>query len=212
MSFNKKPEYYNNYRNDLINMLPSIQGKFLEVGCGYGATLDYVKSRGASYVAGIDISSDAITVAKDLGLDFTAVADIETYELPFEKNEFDCIILADVLEHLYNPWDTLNKLKLYLKDDGMLLLSIPNVKHYTILKSLIFSDEWSYSDLGILDNSHIRFFTLKEIDKLLTGAGLAVVEIRNVIVASNKFIILNRLMFNKLKSFSVFQFHVMATK
>ena len=193
-------------------MLPFTMGRFLEVGCGTGATLEYLKSRGASYVAGIDINREAIDIASRKGLDFVATANVESDQLSFSEKEFDCIIIADVLEHLYNPWDTLKKLSHYLKDAGYILLSIPNIKYAHILSRLIFHDEWSYCDDGILDNTHIRFFTLKEIKKLLDFAGLEISKLSWREIAGRKFKILNTISFNKMRSFSIVQYYVMAHK
>lgn len=210
--FSKKKEYYSHARTDLIDMLPFIRGRFLEIGCGAGGTLEYLKSKGASYVAGIDINREAIDLASQRGLDFVLVANVEKNELPFKEKEFDCIILADILEHLYDPWDVLKKMTRYLKDDGYVLLSIPNIKQYQILMRLIFYNEWSYCEEGILDNTHIRFFTLKEIKRLLDLAALKIAELRWVAASGRKVKILNTLLFNKLQSFRTVQYYILAHK
>lgn len=210
--FNKSSSYYDVNRSDLVDLLPSINGSYLEIGCGSGSTLEYIKSKGASYVAGIDINKDAITTAKNRGLDFAEVVNIEEAELPFSKEFFDCIICADVIEHLYNPWNILKNLALYLKQGGYVLLSIPNIKHYTILKDLILNDDWRYTELGILDSSHIRFFTFKEINKLINYANLRIITVHSVKAESNKFKFINTLMLNRLNSFSTVQYYILATK
>jgi 2-polyprenyl-3-methyl-5-hydroxy-6-metoxy-1,4-benzoquinol methylase len=163
-------------------------------------------------VAGIDINEEAISLASRRGLDFVAVADVESDRLPFEEREFDCIILADILEHLYNPWDTLKRLSSFLKDNGYILLSIPNIKYAHILRRLIFHDEWTYGEEGILDNTHIRFFTLKEIEWLLEYAGLKISELKWRELSGRKFKFLNAILFNKIRSFSIVQYYIMANK
>jgi len=212
IDYSKSKKYYNFTRTELIEMLPFLCGRFLEIGCGAGGTLEYLKSKGASYVAGIDINKEAIEIASKRGLDFVMVADVEKDELPFKDREFDCIILADVIEHFYNPWDTLKKITHHLKNEGFILMSIPNIKYYKVLMSLILRDEWTYSEAGILDNTHIRFFTLKEIKKLLDYAGLKIVEIRWNASTGRKFRIINALLFNKLSSFSIVQYYIAVTK
>lgn len=212
MDFSKKELYYGGIRIELIKMLPSVSGRFLEAGCGTGGTLEYLKSNGASYVAGIDKNEEAIGLASRRGLDFVAVANVESDRLPFEEKEFDCIILADVLEHLYDPWDTLKRLASLLKDSGYVLLSIPNIKYAHILRRLIFHDEWAYCEEGILDNTHIRFFTLREIEKLLEYAGLKISELKWRELSGRTFKILNAILFNKIRSFSIVQYYVMANK
>jgi 2-polyprenyl-3-methyl-5-hydroxy-6-metoxy-1,4-benzoquinol methylase len=212
MEFTKKMQYYNHIRTELIEMLTSVKGRFLEIGCGTGATLEYLKSKGASYVVGIDVNKEAVDVASKRGLDLVLSLNVEKDDFPFSKKEFDCIILTDVLEHLYNPWETLKKITPYLKDDGYVLLSIPNIKNYQVLRRLVFYDEWSYGEEGILDNTHIRFFTLKEIKKLLDFAGLKILKLNYGISSGRKFKFLNALIFNKLHSFSVVQYYVLAEK
>jgi len=212
MKLTKGAEYSDSAKTGLVEMLPCIQGSILEIGCGSGATLRYLKSKGASFVAGVDINNEAIAIAVQRGLDFALAANIEKDEMPFKEKEFDCIIIADALEHLFNPWGTLKKVVAYLKDDGFMLLSIPNVKYYKIIASLVLHDEWTYRDEGILDNTHLRFFTLKEIKKLVDFAELKIVDIKFTVDAGQKFKIINALFFNKLYHFSVVQYYVMAKK
>lgn len=209
---NKNDEYYRYTRVELVEMLPSVPKRVLEVGCAEGATLEYLKKRGAEYVAGVEINHDACERAKLKGIDLVLNSDVENDVLPFRGNEFDCIILADVLEHLYNPWDTLTKISGYLNESGHILLSIPNVKHYMILKDLVFKDQWEYENAGILDDSHIRFFTLKETLKLLDKAGLGVVNIKYITSSGSKFRLINKLCFNKFITFTTMQYYILAQK
>ena len=135
---NKPPEYYDYARVKLIDMFPVVKGSYLDVGCRNGVTLEYLKTKGASYVAGIDVNGKTINKALQKSLDFFLVADVEKDNLPFKEREFDGIIFANILEHFYNPWDTLKKLTKYLKDDGYILLNVINIKYYHILRKLIF--------------------------------------------------------------------------
>lgn len=213
MNFDKDVKYSNHIRSDLVDMLPPFLGwKFCEVGCGAGATLEYLKARGASYVAGVDIDEQSIEIASRRGLNTALATDVEKADLPFKEKEFDCIILADVLEHLYNPWDTLKKLMSYLSDDGYVLISLPNIKHYTILLKLVLHDAWTYTDAGILDNSHIRFFTLQEISGLLKYAGLTTLQVSRNNSSGPKMRLLNKLFLNKLENFIAVQYYIIAKK
>lgn len=212
MKFKKDMHYHSYIRSELVDMLPSVRGRFLEIGCGTGETLELLKKKGAEYTAGVDINAESIKMATDKGLDSAVVADIEKDDLPYLEKEFDCIILADVLEHLYDPWNTLKKMTNYLADDGYLLVSLPNIKYYKIIRRLIFHDEWSYSDAGILDTTHIRFFTLGEIHRLLAFAGLKSVVIRRNFSSSNKMKIINKLLFGRLDNFFTYQYYLLAEK
>lgn len=97
MRFEDKCEDYYKTRTHLINLLPFIKGRYLEVGCGDGKTLEYLKAKGASYVAGIDINKKAIEIASQKSLDFVLCADVEKDFLPFKEQEFDGIIFTDVI-------------------------------------------------------------------------------------------------------------------
>jgi 2-polyprenyl-3-methyl-5-hydroxy-6-metoxy-1,4-benzoquinol methylase len=208
----KDRQYFHFKRTKLVDMLPSIRGKVLDIGCAAGGTLEYLKSKGASYTVGIDTDQEAIRIAEKKNLDLVFTGNVEKDDLPFLENEFDCIIMADILEHLYNPWETLKKITYYLKNDGYMLLSIPNIKHYYILTRLILYDEWSYCEAGILDNTHIRFFTLKETKRMLDDAGLKIVAIKDVTSTRGKMKILNTLLFNTLRSFISSQYYIVANK
>jgi hypothetical protein len=100
----------------------------------------------------------------------------------------------------------------YLKDDGHALLSIPNVRHYRVSRDLILRGEWAYTDSGILDNTHLRFFTLKEIEKLLEHAGLEIAELGWKVHAGTVAKVLNVLLLNSLRPFLIFQYHILARK
>ena len=208
----KDRSYYGHAKTKLVKMLPTLQGRFLEIGCGEGATLEYLKSAGASFVAGVDINEEAIAVAATRGLDLSLAADVEKNGLPFKECEFDALIMADVLEHLVEPWETLRRLSGYLKNDGYVLISIPNVRHYRVLRDLVLRDEWSYSESGILDSTHLRFFTLKEVEKLLRYAGLEIARLERKIHASAMVKFFNILLLNSLRPFLVFQYEVLAKK
>jgi SAM-dependent methyltransferase len=209
MQEHKNAQYYNYRRRDLVGMLPAANGNYLEIGCGNGATLEYLKANGADYVAGVDINAEAIAAAKKRGLDTAFVADIEKDNLPFEKNFFDGIILADVLEHLYDPLDAVKKMRSYLRVDGVMVISIPNVKYYKLLHRLILHDEWKYEEHGILDNTHVRFFTRREIVALVGRAGMKAEKVQGVYISGKVFRLINGLLLNRLKSFAAYQFYIL---
>lgn len=212
MNLEKDQNYYKHAKVKFLEMLPSLKGRFLEVGCGEGATLEYLKSAGADFVAGVDINAGAIRAGAQRGLDLMLAADVEKDELPFAAREFDVIILADVLEHLREPWEALKKITGYLKDDGHVLISIPNVRHYRVVRDLVFHDKWEYEDSGILDSSHMRFFTLRETKKLLEYAGLDISRLGWRIHAGSIMKLMNIILLNSLRPFLVFQYHILAVK
>ena len=170
--------YSGGIRTDVIGFIKrnrKVPLRVLEIGCACGATLLKIKHlyKNAE-VAGIELNAQSAKIAACLA--DVRCADIEKTPLSFPAEHFDYIIAGDVLEHLYDPWKVLNELKTYLKPAGRIIASIPNVMNYTVLFELI-NGNWTYSDDGILDRTHLRFFTLREITKMFEQAGYTDLEI-----------------------------------
>lgn len=91
------------------------------------------------------------------------------------RGRFDTLVVADVLEHLRDPWAALFRLRDCLKDGGIVVASIPNIAHYKIIKKLLWSD-WRYEPGGILDHTHLRFFTRGSIEDLMGFAGFEILR------------------------------------
>lgn len=182
----KDKTYYCQARTDLINFVQGKKQKILELGCGTGATGKKLKKLGkADEVVGIEIAVDIGKMAR-LNLDQVIIGNIETIKLPFQKEYFDYIIIGDTLEHLYDPWSTLKKVSFYLKKNGYVIASIPNIRYRQILKDLVFNGRWEYVKAGILDDAHIRFFTKYSIIKLFLKANFKIVEIVPIFMVKNK--------------------------
>lgn len=168
-------KYYTYCRIDLLNLIDTPweeKMSVLEVGCGCGATLgkiEYFWSNAA--VKGIELNENVARVGANY-LDIIQ-GNIETMELPYEKETFDYIILGDVLEHLYDPQKTLERLLPYLKPEGRFLCSVPNVMNKSVVCGLL-RGKFEYADAGILDRTHLRFFTLDSIVELFEGLGMRI--------------------------------------
>lgn len=172
--FMKLNHYFMGHRPEVTQYVPQKARTILDIGCGYGMLGRSLKTnRPDRLVVGIEYDQMAANAAV-LQLDQVLVGDAETVSLPFKEGFFDCIIMADVLEHLYNPWDTLARYKKYLAPDGVLVASIPNVRNLNILRDLAEKGRWEYVSAGIMDSGHIRFFTVKDIKKLFIAAGYAI--------------------------------------
>lgn len=171
-------DYYQRARPDVERLVPSSAKMVLDVGCGAGVLGARLKRRGAALVIGVEIDPDAAATAEKV-LDRVHVGDIEVLDLPYGTSAFDCIIFADVIEHLRDPWGLLKRLVPLLKADGRVIVSLPNVRHWSVLRGLL-QGEWTYLPAGILDRSHFRFFTLKSGRALLESAGLTVLDVHPV--------------------------------
>jgi 2-polyprenyl-3-methyl-5-hydroxy-6-metoxy-1,4-benzoquinol methylase len=167
--------YYESERRDLLVLVPEGAQRVLDVGCGEGNTGRALKAaRPEVFVAGIEKEARVAEIAA-AHLDDVQCVDLDTIPFGFAQ-QFDCIICGDVLEHLKDPAVVLRQLHEALAEDGVLLWSVPNVRHYTIVAGLLLG-EWEYQDSGILDRTHLRFFTLKSARQLLATTGFEIVKI-----------------------------------
>lgn len=147
--------------------------RVLEIGCACGATLLAIKNRyPRAQLYGIECNRHSAAVAATVAA--IRAADIEKTTIP-EQTEFDYIILGDVLEHLVDPWQTLAKLSSWLKPDGSIIAGIPNIMHISVIRGLL-QGNWTYQHAGLLDRTHLRFFTLNEITAMFTAAGYRISE------------------------------------
>ncbi|MGA2190577.1 MAG: class I SAM-dependent methyltransferase [Steroidobacteraceae bacterium] len=172
-------------RADLAAIYTNTPALILDVGCGAGSTAALIKQRfPGSRAWGIEMNRAAAALARQT-LDRVLVGKFEDFDLEREglaKGTVDAVLLADVLEHMYNPWDVLVKLRPYLSPTGQLLMSIPNVRNILLMDELS-KGNWTYAGAGLLDITHIRFFTFKEIQKLCGETGYRVVSTQNAIDA-----------------------------
>jgi len=186
MNYDKKgADYYSNIRLDLINLIDkkSQNLKVLEIGAAYGETLFYLKQNGiASEVVGVDIFEDAKNKQNYKPLDQFIFGDIEKIDLPEYFQHFDLILLADVLEHLFEPKSVLETLKKYLKEDGKIIISMPNIRYYSALYKIVFKGDFKYEESGIFDYTHVRFYCRKNIQELLETAGYKVLKQESSII------------------------------
>lgn len=170
---NPSKGYFEGQRSDVAELVPDRCSRVLDVGCGYGGLGRCLISRGQVQVFGVEINPAASANLQGV---YTAhwIDDVEQFNLPSNIEAFDCIVFADVLEHLLDPWATLARYLQWLKPGGYVVASIPNVRNIALLYNLIVRGRWRYEDSGLLDRTHIRFFTRKEIMGLFSMVGLNV--------------------------------------
>ncbi|HUL21109.1 MAG TPA: class I SAM-dependent methyltransferase [Thermodesulfobacteriota bacterium] len=198
-------------RVDLVELIPPKARRILDVGCNIGETGRLLREKGFEEIFGIEISPLAAQQAKPYYKEII-VADVEREMLPFDDQFFDCILYGDVLEHLVDPWKVLSTHKRILADDGAIICSIPNIRFYRVLKSLIFKGRWDYTPLGILDRTHLRFFTIKTIEDMFVETGF---QFKKLIIhrsGSRLVKLINRLAFDGFVDFLVVQYRIVGVK
>jgi 2-polyprenyl-3-methyl-5-hydroxy-6-metoxy-1,4-benzoquinol methylase len=175
----KGDEYFGNERKDILPLLPAKAARVLEVGCGSGATLHWLKSTGRCEAAvGIELFESAANLARTR-VDELHVGNAETLiDGLFSPSSFDMVLCLDVLEHMVDPWVFVSKVQHLLKPGGTLITSLPNVRHLRVVLPLLLMGRWQYESSGILDRTHLRFFTRATALALVSPAGLRLVDCR----------------------------------
>lgn len=162
-----------NDRNSLSILINRIRpgSVVLEFGPAAGRMTDFLMNQLNCKVYAVEIDEDAGKIAKEF-TEKIVIDSIENYswQKEFKGLLFDYIIFADVLEHLYYPEKVLNSVRKFLKEDGSILVSIPNIAHNAIILGLM-KNEFNYSSLGLLDDTHIRFFTKQTFDEVILKNG-----------------------------------------
>jgi len=207
MYIEKPKNYFSGIRNDIIELIQCNNCNILEIGCGEGNTLVELKRQGkAKFVIGIDI----VNLNQSSKLDKFILADIENDNIDLPEEYFDIIICADVLEHLKDPWNALRKIRKFLKPNGILLASIPNIREIKTLISIVIKGNFKYVDAGILDKTHLRFFCKKNIIELFESSGYKIEKITFNLSPKRKFLL--KLSFGLLEEFLVIQYLVLCKK
>jgi 2-polyprenyl-3-methyl-5-hydroxy-6-metoxy-1,4-benzoquinol methylase len=197
--------YYDLPREEILNLIPSTTKHLLDVGCGSGTLAAAAKAKyKIDEVVGIEKHEGASKKAA-LKIDKLICGDIEKVALEFSEKHFNCIICADILEHLVNPESILDKLKTILSDDGVLITSIPNIRHIVPLLKIIFN-KFEYESSGILDKTHLRFFTLHTMKKMFDETGFVIQRMECNRSISLKFRVANILTLGLFKPFTVYQY------
>jgi len=168
--------YYGRERREIEPLLPANIGRVLEIGCGAGGTLRWLKQSGkAAQAYGLEYVPEAAAKAAEVA-DAVQSGDIEATGIPFD-GQFDAILCLDVLEHLRDPWSVVQSLRQRLAPGGTLIVSVPNVRHHSVTLPLLLQGQFRYQPAGILDRTHLRFFTRESARDLLEQGGFQVTNL-----------------------------------
>lgn len=149
-------ERYDEDRPEMVNLVPPMAHRVLDVGCStgrFGAALR--EHMPDAEIIGIDTRPQSAATMSSYDRFITGMfpGDMPS-ALPF-----DCVVFNDVLEHMVDPWDVLRHTHSMLTPTASVIASIPNIRHVSVLAPLAIKGRWDYRDTGILDRTHLRFFT-----------------------------------------------------
>lgn len=170
--FDFDPQETNTSHNLLVGLIPP-RSRVLDVGCAAGYLGDALQDKECT-VHGVELDAVAAQEAR-ARLASVVVADAEAldYRAEYGERAFDVVVLADVLEHCRNPARVLAGVLSVLDVDGTVVVSIPNAAHGSLRLALL-QGRWNYTPLGLLDETHVRFFTWTTLQDLLFEAGLVI--------------------------------------
>ena len=156
---------------DLLDRIPLTARTVLDVGCGSAALgLEYKRRNPLARYFGVESDPEACILAAGR-IDHVVGADVEAVAFPFGEQRFDCIIYGDLLEHLKDPWKLLALHATRLQPGGLVLICMPNVEHWSFVQKLL-AGSWAYEEQGLLDHSHLRWFSAGTMLSAFAGAGL----------------------------------------
>ena len=173
----KQTPLHYNANADLLALVPRDARRIIEVGCSSGSLArEYKKLNPQCEYVGIEIVPEFAGVAR-AWCDHVVLGNIEHLEDEVFASLFpsDCWIFADVLEHLYDPWSVLRRIRGFLLPNASVLACIPNAQYWS-LQLRLNNGEFRYEDEGLLDRTHIRWFTKTTIIELFQAAGFGIVE------------------------------------
>jgi len=168
---------HDNHNPDLLRLIPKTSKCIVEVGCSSGALArEFKKINQETQYIGIEIDDGYVNLAKRY-CDEVHLANIENMSdvLYQQLSKADCWVFGDTLEHLQNPWNVLNKIRSFMPKNGVLAACIPNAQHWSLQVKLNIG-EFRYEDSGLLDKTHLRWFTRKTLIELFHDTGFDILK------------------------------------
>jgi 2-polyprenyl-3-methyl-5-hydroxy-6-metoxy-1,4-benzoquinol methylase len=207
----KPDDYFGHFRPEILRFVPEGCKSVLEVGCGAGAFGESLKdARPDCEVWGIEPDAEAAKKAS-LKLDHVIHGTFSADSPELRHKRFDVICFLDVLEHMTNPEKALTECKSLLADNGVVVASIPNILHFYQIGEILYHQDWRYREEGILDTTHLRFFTKKSILRMFREAGFGKVNVFGINPESGfRFKVANAILLGRISDWKFVQFAVQA--
>lgn len=171
--------YYRHARPELVAQVDSPAGRVLDLGCGAGMVSAAIRERcEVREIWGVEVvPAVAEQARRNPALDRVLCGDISELIDELPAASFSHIVAGDVLEHLVDPWGVLRRLRGRLEPGGKFICSIPNIRNFSFILELLFRRRFAYRDAGVMDRTHLRFFTRKDIEIMFHEAGFRDVRI-----------------------------------
>jgi 2-polyprenyl-3-methyl-5-hydroxy-6-metoxy-1,4-benzoquinol methylase len=190
-----------------IALLGEPLGRVLDVGCATGANAELLRARGATHLAGIELDQGFAAAARER-YDEVVCGSVPE-DLAWADQTFDTVLAYDVLEHLYDPWSTTRRLASLLKPGGQLHVSLPNARSKKVWLPLLLRGTFAYEPDGIMDVTHLRFFTRRDAVAMVEAAGLEIASVNHAPPETRKRRVAYKL---GLTEFLTIQYYVRARK
>lgn len=204
-------EYYSHARESLLDMARGRPRSVLDIGCAGGTSLRWFGRRGSDRLTGIELREDvALRAAEDASLEIH-VGTLDSALLAGMAGGFDLIVASFVLEHVADPWTTLERIQSLLAPLGQFIGSVPNVRHISVTVPLMLKGRWDHTDEGVLDRTHLRYFTKRNTAEMLGQAGFSVDAIVPEF-GGRKSKLLQRASFGLAEDFAAYAYNFSATK
>lgn len=172
---NKSDKYYSKIRQEMMKYLPEDAGKIIDVGCGNGSFAQSVKKKSGAEVWGIEYTREGAREAeKVIDKVFSGSCEENLDSLP--DHYFDVAFFNDVLEHMPDPSRLINQFKTKLTSGGIVISSIPNIRYHNALLPILFEKDFKYKSSGVMDYTHLRFFTSKSIRRMFREQGYEILR------------------------------------
>lgn len=202
---------YDHDRAEMLAFVPADARCVADIGCavgGFGQALRHHRAD-LDLLWGLDPDPDAARTASDY-YDEVVVGTFPEGAADVPPGSFDCVVMNDVLEHMQEPERALAAARHLLSPDGVIVASIPNVRHTSALLPLLLRGDWRYEDEGILDRTHLRFFTRRTMVELFQNAGYTVERVEGINAWYPRLSRLRRIARGRLDEFLCMQFAVVA--
>ncbi len=209
----KPQRYFEQSRPEMLRFIPENVKRTLELGCSSGLFSAALHDLRGCECWGVELDSHAAAAARER-MDKVIEGDVTDAVQTLPDAHFDCIICNDILEHLVDPYTLLRNLKSKLAPGGVVVASIPNVRFCKNLFQLVIRGNWDYQDYGILDRTHLRFFTYKSLVRMWPSLGYELLRIEGLEPKRNiktmLFTVFNLLLLNTFKDTRYVQFACVA--